>query len=252
MLGGFGFSVDGAALVGLSAGSKRLLAFLALRDKAVTRTQAAGTLWSESTDERAGASLRSAVSRLARLSRHALTVTAGDLGLADGVAVDIRRSRALAHRLTDRGASTSDSDIDAAAVSALSGDLLPGWYDDWALLAAEEWRQLRLHALEAVATRLTAADRLAEAAAAALAAVWAEPLRETARAALMRVHMAAGNQSEALGEFERYRVLLRAELGIEPSARLSRLLVDLTPTGLARHCSKAGHRRGAGTLRPAY
>jgi DNA-binding SARP family transcriptional activator len=39
--------------------------------------------------------------------------------------------------------------------------------------------------------------------------------------------MAEGNQSEALGEFERYRVLLRAELGIEPTTRLSRLLGGL-------------------------
>ena len=129
----------------------------------------------------------------------------------------------------DRDATPSESDIGGPAVAALSDDLLPGWYDDWAVIAAEDWRQLRLHALEAVAARLTAADRLAEAAAAALAAVRAEPLRESARAALIRVHMAEGNQSDALGEFERYRVLLRAELGLEPTARLRRILDDLQP-----------------------
>ena len=114
-------------------------------------------------------------------------------------------------------------------MSALSDDLLPGWYEDWAVIAAEDWRQLRLHALEAIAGRLTAAGRLAEAGSAALAAVRAEPLRETSRAALIRVHMAAGNQSDALGEFERYRVLLHAELGVEPTEQLRRLLGDLTP-----------------------
>ena len=56
-------------------------------------------------------------------------------------------------------------------MSALSDDLLPGWYDDWAVIAAEDWRQLRMQALEAVTARLTAADRFAEAAAAALAAL---------------------------------------------------------------------------------
>jgi DNA-binding SARP family transcriptional activator len=86
-----------------------------------------------------------------------------------------------------------------------------------------------MHALEAVAARLTAADRFAEAAEAALAAVRAEPLRETARAALIRVHMAEGNRPDAMGEFERYRVLLRAELGIEPTSRLRNLLSDLPP-----------------------
>ena len=227
LLGGFVFSVGGDAPLGISAGSQRLLAFLALRDRVVTRTHVAGTLWPEASDEHAGASLRSAISRLDPRARQAVKVTAVDLGLAEGVVVDVHRSKPLARRLIDRDAPPSNDDIGAGAVSALSDELLPGWYDDWAVIAAEDWRQLRLHALEAVASRLTAADRLAEAAAAALAAVRAEPLRESARAALIRVHLAEGNQAEALGELERYRVLLDAELGIEPTSRLSRLLSDL-------------------------
>lgn len=226
LLGGFVFSADGDVLLGISAGSQRLLAFLALRERVMTRDQVAGTLWPESSEERAGASLRSAVSRLDGPVRQAVTVTATDLGMAEGVAVDVRRSRALAHRLIDRGVPRSEGDIGAGAVSCLSEDLLPGWYDDWAILAAEDWRQLRLHALEAVAARLTDADRLAEAAVAAVAAVRAEPLRESARAALIRVHLAEGNQSNAHGEFDRYRVLLHAELGVAPTSRLRHLLDD--------------------------
>jgi DNA-binding SARP family transcriptional activator len=190
----------------------------------VTRTQVAGTLWPESTEEHAGASLRAAVSRLGDPARHAVKMIARDLGLGEGIVVDVHRSQALAHRLIDQNSLSPDADIGAPAVSALSNDLLPGWYDDWAVIAAEDWHQLRLHALEAVAGRLTAADRLAEAATAALAAVRAEPLRESARAALIRVHLAEGNQSDALGEFDRYRVLLYAELGLEPTPRLSGLL----------------------------
>jgi DNA-binding SARP family transcriptional activator len=224
LLGGFVFSVGGDALLGISAGSQRLLAFLAVRDQLVTRNLVAGTLWPESSDDRAGASLRSALSRLDGPARQAVTVTAHDLSLAEGVAVDVHHSQALARRLIDRDAERAEIDLGSAAVSALSDDLLPGWYDDWAVIAAEDWHQLRLHALEAVAARLTDADRLAEAAAAALGAVRAEPLRESSRAALIRVHMAGGNQSEALGEFERYRVLLRAELGVEPTGRLHVLL----------------------------
>lgn len=229
LLGGFVFSVGGDALLGISAGSRRLLAFLALREKAVTRTQVAGTLWPESSESHAGASLRSTVSRLDLPARRAVHVTAGDLGIATGVIVDVHQSQSLARRLIDRDAAHSEDDIGASAVTALSSDLLPGWYDDWAVIAAEDWHQLRMHALEAVAARLTAADRLAEAASAALAAVRAEPLRESSRAALIRVHMAQGNQSEAMGELERYRVLLHAELGIEPTNRLKELLTGLEP-----------------------
>ena len=193
----------------------------------IRRNQVAGTLWPESSEAHAGASLRSAVSRLDGPARQAVKVTSQDLGLQEGVVVDVHHSQALAHRLID--CSATESDIAFPAVSSLSADLLPGWYDDWAVIAAEDWRQLRMHALEAVAARLTAADRLAEAAAAALVAVRAEPLRESARAALIKVHLAQGNQSEALGEFNRYRVLLRAELGIQPTSRLTELLSGLEP-----------------------
>jgi DNA-binding SARP family transcriptional activator len=190
------------------------------------RATVAGTLWPESSGEHAYSSLRSALGRLSRVTRDAVVVTPLDLRLADDVAVDIRHARALAHRLLEPGP-TSSADLTPAAVSALSVDVLPDWYDDWVLVEAEEWRQLRLHALEALADRLLGEGRFGEATGAALAAVRAEPLRESARASVIRVHLAEGNQSEALGEYERYRTLLRAELGLEPTARLHELVVDL-------------------------
>jgi DNA-binding SARP family transcriptional activator len=95
------------------------------------------------------------------------------------------------------------------------------------LIEAEDWRQLRLHALEALAQRLTAQGRYGDAAAAALAAVRAEPLRESPRAALIRVHIAEGNPSEALREFARYGELLMLELGVEPTQRLRALVAEL-------------------------
>ena len=109
------------------------------------------------------------------------------------------------------------SDLSTAAIVILSSDLLPGWYDDWVLIEAEDWRQIRLHALETLASRLTAAECWGQAADAARAAVRAEPLRESAHAALIQVHLAEGNQSEAMRQFTRYRTLLHAELGLEPT-----------------------------------
>ena len=113
------------------------------------------------------------------------------------------------------------------AISTLSVDLLPDWYDDWAVAEAEEWRQLRLHALDALAERLTAAGRYADATSAALAAVKAEPLRETAHAVLIRVYLAEGNRAEALSAYEHYRALLRTELGLEPTPLIQALIKDL-------------------------
>jgi hypothetical protein len=62
--------------------------------------------------------------------------------------VDIRESRALAHRLVNPRDVAQEGDLNDRAISALSADLLPDWYDDWAVVEAEDWRQLRLHALD--------------------------------------------------------------------------------------------------------
>jgi SARP family transcriptional regulator, regulator of embCAB operon len=95
------------------------------------------------------------------------------------------------------------------------------------VIEAEDWRQLRVHALEALAGKLTIRGRWGEAAGAAGAAVRAEPLRESAHAALIQVHLAEGNQSQALRQFARYRSSLQAELGLEPTPRLRQLIQDL-------------------------
>ena len=55
----------------------------------------------------------------------------------------------------------------------------------------------------------------------------AEPLRESGHDALIQVHLAEGNQSEAVREFTRYRALLHTELGLEPTHRVRRLVQGL-------------------------
>lgn len=227
LLGAFSVRVAGRTLDTLSGTSQRLLALLALRDRVVARVAMAGTMWPESSDRRAGGSLRSAISRLDRSTRGAVQVAAAGLRLADTAGVDLRESQALARRLLERGGSPTEADLSPDAVSALSGELLPDWYDDWVVAEAEDWRQLRLNALEAQARLLTVLGRLAEAAGAARAAIRVEPLRESASASLIRVHIAEGNQSEALRVFDRYRALLLAELGLEPTPLISELVVDI-------------------------
>ena len=214
----------------VSGGTQRLLAFLALRTSWVKRTMVAGTLWPDTSDGRAHASLRSALSRMEAPVRRVLEVTQVQVRLADGVGVDLVQSRALAQRLVSRGP-VADVDLGPSALTSLSSDLLCDWYDDWALLEIEDWRQLRLHALEALAQRLVAQARFVEAARAALAAVRADALRESPHATLIRVHLAEGNRSEALRELAQYEKLLSAELGIRPSPVLQALVNDIPRVG---------------------
>lgn len=230
LLGGFQLSSPEGVLPGAAAGSQRLLAFLALRSRPVTRTVVAGSLWPEASDARAHASLRSALARIRGSVRSAILTTFADITLAPGVGVDLYDARRLARRLMVPGGPIAPGDMDEAAIRTLSADLLPDWYDDWVVIETEEWRQLRLHALERLADLLVEAGRFGDASAAALAAVRAEPLRESGYAALFRVHLAEGNQSEALRAFERYRELLRRELSLEPTPRLWNLVHDVQPS----------------------
>lgn len=227
LLGGFQLSLGQGLLAPVSGASQRLLAFLALRQRPLSRTLVAETLWPDTSDARAHASLRSALARVPEPVRHAIVTTFSGIGLADGVEVDFEHARATAHRLLLQGAQLEPADLDQAAIASLSADLLPDWYDDWAVIETEEWRQLRLHALEALAAHLAVAGRFGDAVAAAVAAVRAEPLRESAHATLIRVHLAEGNQSEALRAFALYREFLSSELGLEPTPRLYGLVDDL-------------------------
>ena len=209
--------------VRLPPGSQRLLAYVALAGRAVRRDLAAGALWPSASEQRAHASLRSAMARLGACSDRVLCADALDVSLAEGVGVDLHEAQIVARRLlTDPRAVGPDAA--AAAVEALSVELLAGWYEDWVLLEAESWRQLRLHALEAVVGVLAGAGRYGEAVAAAQAAVSADPLRESALVALIAVHLREGNQSEAWRAFDRYRQRLRDALGLEPTARVHSLL----------------------------
>jgi SARP family transcriptional regulator, regulator of embCAB operon len=227
VLGGFRLWRNGSVQPGIPRASQRLVAFLAIRGGAISRAAIAGTLWPDASEAHAYSNLRSALARLEQACRKTLQVSKLELGLAEGVPVDIRHVQTLARRLLDPAATPEQSDLSSAAIVALSRDLLPGWYDDWVLVEAEDWRQLRLHALETLAGRLTAVGCCGQAADAASAAVRAEPLRESAHAALIRVHLAEGNQSEALREFTRYQALLHAELGLEPTLRLRHLVQGL-------------------------
>jgi DNA-binding SARP family transcriptional activator len=222
LLGGFVLARDEVPVV-LAPTSQRLLAFVALAGRRVARDLAAGVLWPAVSEERAHSSLRSGLARLGARSAGVVRADALEVALDSGIAVDLDEARALAARLLSGTGSVVPGEA-AEAIACLSAELLPGWYDEWVLLEAESWRQLRLHALEAVAAALAAVGRFGEAVAAAQAAVSADPLRESPHAALMSVHLSEGNQSEALREFERYRLHLDAALGLAPTARLRALL----------------------------
>jgi DNA-binding SARP family transcriptional activator len=204
-------------VLGVPGSAQRLVAFLALHPRPLLRVFVAGTLWLDSDEEHANASLRSALWRVQRLRCRVVTASTSHVGLAPDIHVDVRIVSRLAHELIARRSLPSQADIEQLCAA---GDLLPDWYDDWLVIERERFRQLRLHALDAVCKQLTCARRFCEAAEVALAAIAAEPLRESAHRALIEVHLAEGNVSEAIRQYENYRLLVAVHLGAEPSSEL--------------------------------
>lgn len=127
-----------------------------------------------------------------------------------------------------RPADPSGRDHLPDSADLLTDDILPGWDEDWLQLERERHRQLRIHALEALSRRLTAAGRFGAAIDVAYRAIAAEPLRESAWCALIRAHLAEGNRSVASHQLGEYRRLLADELGLDPSEAIEALLTPAT------------------------
>jgi DNA-binding SARP family transcriptional activator len=218
LLGGFDLRQEDQS-IRLPVSAQRLVAFLALHDRPLQRLYVAGCLWLDSTQEHANANLRTALWRLRRPGCVVVRATPSDLALADGVVVDLDAASAAARRALSHEDERGDLDE-----LCLAGDLLPGWYDDWLMIERERFRQLRVHALESLCEHCATVEEFADAAAAGLAAVAAEPLRESAHRTLIRAHLAEGNVGEAIRQYTIYRDLLRSQLGIEPSRQLQDLV----------------------------
>jgi DNA-binding SARP family transcriptional activator len=225
LLHGFELTVNGEPL-SASFGAQRVIGFLALSDRPCLRMYVAGTLWPDVSERRASSSLRSTLWRMRWPGCRPVVATSTHIALASDVAVDLREAVTAARLTLD--ASAEVSDVERLLV-LLSGDLLPGWYDDWVLTKREWFRQLRLHALESLSERLIGDGRFDQAVEAALLAVAGEPLRESAHRALVQAHIAEGNWGEAVRDYVRYRDLLRRELGVAPSPLMSHLVDRLMP-----------------------
>lgn len=230
LLKGFALLVDHKR-VPVSSSAQRLLAFLALQDMPRTRTYVAGTLWPDVTASRANANLRSSLWRATRTGHQVIDASTQELAISKHIDVDLHTAARHAHWLLDMSRSCDDI-LTAQTRADLSADLLPEWSEnEWVLIEQEQYHELRLYALEAMTERLTVAGRHGEAVAAGLAAVRAEPLRESAHRVLMNAHLAAGNRGAALLQYEQCCRVLHDELGLEPSPTLRNLVSPHTEAG---------------------
>jgi DNA-binding SARP family transcriptional activator len=217
LLAGFEIRVQGVPLQ-LRPSSQRLLAFLALSEKAPERAYTAFRLWPDTSESRSMANLRTSLWRIRREGTPLIESTATHIRLNPSVWIDARDGlREL--RLDD-----ARSRICEDAITILSAELLPDWYDDWLLIERERLRQLRVHTLERWCRELTFEGQFGDAIDLALRSIALEPLRESAHRLVVEAHLAEGNVADAMRQFETFRRLLVEELGVEPSAEFRSLV----------------------------
>lgn len=220
LLDTFKFVVGGVA-VEIPVAGQRLLALLALLGGRAHRSRVAGELWPDQEETRALSNLRSAVWRMPDAARVVIARAGTSLILRDSLIVDLDEATRLALELLSSPTAVLTTMVDR---ELLMHELLPGFDEEWLIVPREQHRQRRLHALERVVSDDLDGGRALDAVDTALAAVAAEPLRESAQLLLVRAHLAAGNRAAARDQYHRFRDLLAIELHVEPSAAISELI----------------------------
>lgn len=231
LFGGFTLDVEGKRVL-LPRHARRVLAYLALltsRTNFVDRRLLAERLWPDSREDRAAASVRTALWRIRRESSSLVCSDHERVALSHDVAVDVHGTQCLVARLL-----STDYEPKVGELQSLidAVDLLPTWDEDWLVLAREQLRQRRLMALESAARRLSEKGRHLEAIELMLVVIAAEPLRESAHAILIDTHLRQRNSADAHSHLRSYARDLWLELGLHPSPQLLGKL-GINPGGLS-------------------
>jgi predicted ATPase/DNA-binding SARP family transcriptional activator len=230
--------VDGDARgARLSPMRRRLLAVLLVHaGDAVSADRLVDQLWPDEPPADAAASLHAHVSRLRAALRSVrvdgspelvTTPTGYRLVIADDQLDATRFERLVAMARTSPDTGTAVDLLDEA-LGLWRGPAYAEFADEqFAAAEAARLSELRLGAVEQRAELLLALGRHAELLAPLERFTAEHPLRERARAALMRAQYRSGRAADALAVFRDLRERLVTELGIEPSPALQRLHAEL-------------------------
>ena len=225
MLGPLEVRRDGELIAVPGGKTAELLVHLALEAGAPVRAdRLVDDLWGGAPTNRN--TLQQKVARLRRGLGDASAVGAGDDGYrlaVEPTAVDVHRvlrDAAAATALLDEGDHAGAAETSAAALALFRGEVLPG-AGDWAQGHRNRLEEARVKLLQ---TRLAARLRLGEDVVDELeAAVATAPYQEGLWELLVTALYRAGRQADALAAYQRVRVKLADDLGLEPGPRLKEI-----------------------------
>jgi DNA-binding SARP family transcriptional activator/pimeloyl-ACP methyl ester carboxylesterase len=213
-----------------------LAALLARSGDVVSGDRLTDLLWEGDQPERPEAALQSQVHRLRRALQPVSDVVTLSTRPGGGYVLSVPAEHVDAGRFTALVDAAGQAGLDEQARVDRLDEALRLWRgpaygqfagSEIARVAAVRLDETRLSAVEARAEALLALDRAADVVAELEAFVVEHPLREDARATLMRALYALGRHADALMRFAAYRRELAEELGLEPSAAIRRLEGDI-------------------------
>ena len=172
LLGHFSLLVDGRP-VDLPLTTQRVVAMVALAGDQ-GRSRLAGQLWPEVTEDRARASLRSALCQVRQIAPD-LLVCNGSVHLGREVYVDTWSLDKAGHRVM---AGVPNDPTDRTLRRRCERELLPDWDDEWLVPERDRIQQLRLRVLEGLACAAVERGLYGLAIDHCLAALRVDPLRE--------------------------------------------------------------------------
>ena len=214
LLGKFEARVDGQPVEIPLRAAQSLLAYLMLdAGTPHRREQLAGLFWPDMPDSRAKSNLRQTLSRLRKAIGEKYLV-ANDLTIAFDATADYWLDVQVLARKVEAHTATADL---IEAVSVYGGELLPGFYDEWALLERERLQVAFEHKMSLLLDRLVEAQRWDD------VLDWGERwitlshAPEAAYRALIMAYGTRGDISNAAAVYQRCEEALRRDLGVEPS-----------------------------------
>lgn len=209
-----------------------LLAYLLLqRQRSHSRELLASLFWGDYCQDRARCCLNTTLWRLRRdlepagIARgtYIMTNTAGEVGFnpesdywLDVEAFEDRAGQVLAR--STQAMTAADVQLLREALQLYTGELLEGFYDDWAIRERERLRRLYLNSLAQLLHYYEQHGAYEEGLACGQQILDADPLREEIHREMMCLYCLSGQRPLAVQQYERCCQVLATELGISPMA----------------------------------
>lgn len=206
--------------------AEALLVYLAVEGGQHPRTVLAAMFWPESSQERAGRSLRVTLSALRKMFDPYLEISRTSAGINNDAAIQVD--------VLELEEKLSSHQIDLA-LKLYHGDFLSGFhipdsleFEDWRLLEQERYRRLISEALHASISSKLHNGEISAGLELSQNLLKLDPLDELAHQQRMMLLAVDGQRSAALIQYDQYSKLLQSELRVEPSKAIQELFYQIS------------------------